>query len=247
MIRENPIRESGGMERPGTVKRESQTYRGIEYAAERFGYALMHLAASIFLLFCFFPTVIHAAIYGYVDEGGAYHFTNIKPANNRYQIIVETDEPAHRGLGLARNWRSDEERHGLIKQAKTLLGVPYKLGGDNLAGMDCSAFVRRMFSAVEVSLPRTAREQYDAGKRISRQELTTGDLVFFKTKRYEQYPTHVGIYMGNDQFIHASALNKGGVRIDSLSSDFYNARFIGASRIKALPEQNSTTIVTASK
>lgn len=182
-----------------------------------------------------------------MDESGAYHFTNIKPANKPYQIIVETKEPAHGGRGLVRPWRDDEERYGLIKQAKTLLGVPYRLGGDNLTGIDCSAFVKRMFSLVEVTLPRTAREQYEVGKRISRQELTMGDLVFFRTKRYEQYPTHVGIYMGNDRFIHASALNKGGVRIDSLSSDFYNARFIGGSRVKALPGPSSAAIVTASK
>ena len=207
----------------------------------------MYLILGIFSLLFFAPTATYASIYGYVDESGAYHFTNIKPANSQYQIIIETKEPAHGGQGLARHWRSDEERYGLIKQAKTLLGVPYKLGGDDLAGLDCSAFVRRMFSVVEVALPRTAREQYNVGKRISRQELTIGDLVFFRTKRYEQHPTHVGIYMGNDQFIHASALNKGGVRIDSLSSDFYNARFIGGSRVKALPEQNSAAIVTASK
>ncbi len=207
----------------------------------------MYLTIVIFLLLSFAPTTMYASIYGYVDESGAYHFTNIKPANKQYQIIVETKEPARGGQGLVRFWRDDEERYGLIKQAKTLLGVPYKLGGDNLTGIDCSAFVKRMFSLVDVALPRTAREQYDVGKRISRQELAMGDLVFFRTKRYEQYPTHVGIYMGNDQFIHASALNKGGVRIDSLSSDFYNVRFIGASRVKALPEPGSTAILTASK
>ena len=208
----------------------------------------MYFAIGMFLLFCFGPTTIHAGIYGYVDESGAYYFTNIRPANKQYQIIIETKEVAHgSGQGIARPWRSDEERYGLIKQAKTLLGVPYKLGGDNLAGIDCSAFVKKMFSSVDVALPRTAREQYGVGKRISREELTMGDLVFFKTKRYEQYPTHVGIFMGNGQFIHASALNKGGVRIDSLSSDFYNARFIGGSRVKALPEDSSATIVTASK
>jgi cell wall-associated NlpC family hydrolase len=104
-----------------------------------------------------------------------------------------------------------------------------------------------MFSSVDVALPRTAREQYDAGRKISREELTMGDLVFFRTKQREQYPTHVGIYMGNGQFIHASALNKGGVRIDSLSADFYNARFIGGTRMRALPEGSSPAIVTASK
>jgi hypothetical protein len=220
---------------------------GVEFMMERLRYGLVYPAIGIFLLFSFIPGTIYAGIYGYVDEGGAYHFTNIKPANKQYQILIETEEPARGGKGLTRYWRGDEERYGLIKQAKTLLGVPYKLGGDNLAGMDCSAFVRRVFSLVDVALPRTAREQYDVGKRIPRQGLTMGDLVFFKTKRYEQYPTHVGIYMGNDQFIHASAMHKGGVRIDSLSSDFYNARFIGGSRVKALPEESSTAIVTASK
>ena len=207
----------------------------------------MHLALGIVLVLFFAPTVTYASIYWYVDESGAYHFTNIKPANKQYQVIVETKEPAHGAQGLVRPWRNDGERSGLINQAKTFLGVPYKLGGDNLNGMDCSAFVKRMFSLVDVALPRTAREQYDVGRRVSRQELTMGDLVFFKTKRYEQYPTHVGIYMGSDRFIHASALNKGGVRIDSLSSDFYSARFIGGSRVKALPEGSSTSIVTAAK
>jgi len=208
----------------------------------------MYCIVAILLLFCSAPLTLHASIFGYVDEAGAYHFTNIKPANRHYQIIVETKEPVRAsGQGVSRSWRNDEERYGLINQAKTLLGVPYKLGGESLAGIDCSAFVKKMFSSVDVTLPRTAREQYDVGRRISRGELTTGDLVFFRTKKYEQHPTHVGIYMGNGQFIHASALHKGGVRIDSLSADFYNARFIGGSRIKTLPEESSPAVVTASK
>jgi len=208
----------------------------------------MYFVIVILFLFCFGPTTMYAGIYGYVDESGAYHFTNIKPASGQYQIVIETKESLHSsGQSIARPWRNDEERYGLIKQAKTLLGVPYKLGGDGLTGIDCSAFVKKMFSLVDVALPRTAREQYGVGKRISREELTTGDLVFFRTKPYEQNPTHVGIFMGNGQFIHASALHRGGVRIDSLSSDFYNVRFIGGSRVKALPEGSSTAIVTASK
>jgi hypothetical protein len=208
----------------------------------------MYFFITLLLILCSAPTTLYASIYGYVDDGGAYHFTNIRPANKQYSVIVETQEPT-RGLGkhFARPWRDDEERYGLIKQAKTLLGVPYKLGGDGLTGIDCSAFVRRMFSSVDVALPRTAREQYDAGRKISWEELTMGDLVFFRTKQHEQYPTHVGIYMGNGQFIHASALNKGGVRIDSLSTDFYNARFIGGARMRPLPESGSSAIITASK
>jgi cell wall-associated NlpC family hydrolase len=208
----------------------------------------MYFTLIFLLLLCAAPDMLCAGIYGYVDDGGAYHFTNIRPANKQYSIVIETREPASGpGQHPARPWRDDEERQGLIKQAKTLLGVPYKLGGDGLTGIDCSAFVRRMFSSVDVALPRTAREQYEAGRKISRQELTMGDLVFFRTKQHEQHPTHVGIYIGNGQFIHASALNKGGVRIDSLSADFYNARFIGGTRVRALPEDSSPAIVTASK
>jgi hypothetical protein len=186
-----------------------------------------------------------AGIYGYMDDGGSYHFTNIKPSNKQYYVLIETKEPsrgpAHGTHGPGQNhrrpWRDDEERHSLIKQARTFLGVPYKLGGEGMSGIDCSAFVKKIFSSIDVALPRTAREQYDAGRKISKSELTTGDLVFFTTKKYEQYPTHVGIFIGNDQFIHASALKKGGVKIDSLSSDFYNARFIGGTRVMPLPEE----------
>jgi NlpC/P60 family len=208
----------------------------------------MYFIIGVFLLLFSTPFTLHASIFGYVDEGGAYHFTNIKPANRQYQIVVETKESLHAGArGALRSWRSDDERYGLIKQAKTLLGVPYKLGGESLAGIDCSAFVKKMFSGIDVALPRTAREQYEVGRRVSRDELTTGDLVFFRTKQHEPHPTHVGIYMGNGQFIHASALKKAGVKIDSLSADFYNTRFIGASRVVTLPDESSTPVITASK
>lgn len=211
---------------------------------------MLHLVCVIALvcLWPLWPLTASCAIYGYQDESGDFHFTNIRPANKKYTVIIETREAEQgQSRGIAPPWRSDQERQNLIKQAKDLLGVPYKLGGDGLKGIDCSAFVRKMFSAFDVSLPRTAREQYDVGKKIERNQLTTGDLVFFRTKQSDPHPTHVGIFMGNDQFIHASALGKGGVRIDSLSSEFYDRRFIGATRIKPLPDNSSDVIITASK
>jgi hypothetical protein len=208
----------------------------------------MQILVCILALVCFLPSTVSANIYGYQDDTGAYHFTNIKPASKKYTIVIETRDPQRGPVqGLGRPWQSDEERRSLIRQAKGLLGVPYKLGGEGLTGIDCSAFVKKMFSTFEVFLPRTAREQYDIGKKITRDQLSMGDLVFFKTKQHEPHPTHVGIFMGNDQFIHASALNKSGVRIDSLSSEFYDRKFIGATRIKSLPEGNGAAIVTASR
>ena len=208
----------------------------------------MRCLVYIFSFFLAFPLTVSANIYGYQDDTGAFHFTNIKPANRKYTIVIETRDIQRGALqGAGSPWQSDAERQSLVRQAKGLLGVPYKLGGDGLAGIDCSAFVRRMFSSFEVSLPRTAREQFDVGRKIARDQLTAGDLVFFKTRQYESHPTHVGIFIGNDEFIHASALKKGGVRIDSLSTDFYDRRFIGGTRIKSLPDGNAPAIVTASK
>jgi len=212
------------------------------------GWNPMRCLVYIFAVVALFPLTASASIYGYQDDTGAYHFTNIKPANRKYTIVIETRDPQRGGpQGPGSPWQSDAERQSLVRQAKGLLGVPYKLGGDGLAGIDCSAFVRRMFSSFDVSLPRTAREQFDVGRKIGRDQLTAGDLVFFKTRQHESHPTHVGIFIGNDEFIHASALKKGGVRIDALSSDFYDRRFIGATRIKSLPDSNAPAIVTASK
>ena len=205
------------------------------------------IALTALMVALLLPASAVAGIYGYQDEGGTYHFTNVKPANRKYVVIIENKEPLRGVQGISVPWRDDEERHGLIKQARSMLGMPYKLGGDGPNGIDCSAYVKRTFSAFDVALPRTAREQYEVGRRISRENLSMGDLVFFRTKAHEGHPTHVGIYMGNGQFIHASALRKGGVRVDSLSDDFYDKRFLGATRLKALPDSGGTTIITASK
>ena len=122
---------------------------------------LLCIVALVWLL----PSTVSGNIYGYQDDTGAYHFTNIKPANKKYTIVIETKDPQRGPVqGLGHPWQSDEERQSLIRQAKGLLGVPYKLGGEGLAGIDCSAFVKKMFSSFDVLLPRTAREQYDIGR-----------------------------------------------------------------------------------
>jgi peptidoglycan endopeptidase LytE len=130
-------------------------------------------------------------------------------------------------------WKSDEERYMLVKVAKSFMGAPYRYGGESLRGLDCSAFVKKIYDIFDVQLPRIARDQYKTGPRISREELSVGDLVFFKTKRYAKYPTHVGIYIGEGNFIHSSSTRaRIGVTIDSLQTDFYNRAYIGATRVK---------------
>jgi cell wall-associated NlpC family hydrolase len=91
--------------------------------------------------------------------------------------------------------------------------------------------VQRVFSLVGIDLPRTAREQFRAGELISKEELSVGDLVFFRT--YASFPSHVGIYIGNNLFIHASSRAKR-VTITSLDTPYFLRRFIGAKRL--IPE-----------
>jgi peptidoglycan DL-endopeptidase LytE len=131
---------------------------------------------------------------------------------------------------LLGNWSSSDERKLFIKVATGFLGAPYRLGGSTIRGIDCSAFVRKMYEFFDIALPRTAREQSEVGMSIDKGELAEGDLVFFRTRR----PVgHVGIYVGNNEFVHASSRDKV-VRIDSLNTPYFNKRFVRAIRVKGL-------------
>ncbi|MBS4058936.1 MAG: LysM peptidoglycan-binding domain-containing protein [Bacteroidetes bacterium] len=119
-------------------------------------------------------------------------------------------------------------RERLIVFAKKMLHLPYRFGGSSPFGIDCSAYVQKVYGFIGLDLPRTAREQFRFGEGIDKEELSVGDLVFFRT--YASFPSHVGIYLGNNLFIHASSRNKR-VTIDSLDTPYYVKRFIGAKRI----------------
>lgn len=112
--------------------------------------------------------------------------------------------------------------------SKKMLDIPYKFGGSSLMGIDCSGYVQKVFGFLDISLPRTAREQFHFGEPVSKEDLNIGDLVFFRT--YASFPSHVGIYLGNNLFIHASSKARK-VSIDSLETPYYIKRFIGAKRI----------------
>ncbi|HOT42403.1 MAG TPA: LysM peptidoglycan-binding domain-containing C40 family peptidase [Syntrophorhabdaceae bacterium] len=130
-------------------------------------------------------------------------------------------------------WKSHDEKYMLVKVAKSFMGAPYKYGGNTVRGLDCSAYVKKIYEIFDVQLPRSAREQFHIGTKINKEDLAIGDLVFFRTKRYIKYPTHVGIYIGDGNFIHSSSGHgRIGVKIDSLSSDFYKRTYVGATRIK---------------
>jgi peptidoglycan endopeptidase LytE len=113
--------------------------------------------------------------------------------------------------------------------AKKMLNIPYKFGGSSIMmGIDCSAYVKKVYGLLGIDLPRTARQQFAQGEAIEKDELSIGDLVFFRT--YASFPSHVGIYLGNNLFIHASSRGKK-VTIDSLETPYYLKRFIGGKRL----------------
>ena len=133
-------------------------------------------------------------------------------------------------------WGSADERKLFIRVATGFMGAPYRLGGATVKGIDCSAFVRKMYEFFDISLPRTAREQSAVGVRIERGKLVEGDLVFFRTRK----PVgHVGIYIGNNEFVHASYKSKA-VRIDKLDQPYFQKRFLHAVRVKDLDPNDGT-------
>lgn len=115
----------------------------------------------------------------------------------------------------------------LFKLLDEWMGTRYRLGGTSKDGIDCSAFMQTLFLGLYgITLPRTAREQYDFSKKISRTELKEGDLVFFNTIGGV---SHVGMYLQNNKFVHAST---GGVTISDLYDEYWSRKFIGVGRVE---------------
>ena len=119
----------------------------------------------------------------------------------------------------------------IIDNAKRYLGGKYLWGGTNPNGFDCSGYIKYLYEKAGIELPRTAYQQSKVGKLIKRDELKKGDLLFFLTDKTRHIPiTHVGMYIGNDKFIHAASKAKG-IIISSLSKSKYSKYFVKAKRI----------------
>lgn len=110
---------------------------------------------------------------------------------------------------------------GVISTAKSLTGSPYVWGGTTPGGFDCSGFIQYAFAQNGESIPRTVSQMWNAGSYVS--SPSTGDIVFFETRTG---PSHAGIYVGNNQFIHAGSST--GVTISSLSNPYWSSNYMGA-------------------
>lgn len=123
----------------------------------------------------------------------------------------------------------------VVSRARSYMNTPYKYGGTTTLGMDCSGLLMRSFEAIDMYIPRTAKEQSKLGKKVSIGELKKGDLVFFKTMKKKGRVTHAGLVTDarkKDRIIIIHASSSKGVIEVNLMSDYYRKTFVKARRLK---------------
>jgi len=180
------------------------------------------------------------AAYHFIDESGFYkvrigNFPSRQEAVDRaeglkaariveeYFIIAPGDYAAARPQAAG----EPQLRNEIIRTAERFIGVPYKWGGEStVSGFDCSGLTMVVYQLNGLELPRTSGEQWAAGSPVGEGDLSRGDLVFFATRGGGKV-SHVGIYLGGGEFLHAPRRGTP-IQVASLSSDYYRARYLGA-------------------
>lgn len=171
--------------------------------------------------------------------------SSVRPSAAPYPIIGGYQNS---GNGVNTEYASMDRRpvgvhDTLMQEYHEWAGTPYRFGGENRDGIDCSALTQRIFKEqFNYALPRTAGEQMKKGRRISRAALKPGDLVFFKPTRRLN---HVGVYLGNGSFMHASSSQ--GVMISQLDSHYWARRYVQARRPLELPQQLASRTSNSSR
>jgi cell wall-associated NlpC family hydrolase len=151
---------------------------------------------------------------------------------------VQADPPAAAGADTGNPTihfiqRYTSAAQQLVLEGLGYLGIPYRFGGTSPeTGLDCSGLVQQVFrNALGLDMPRTAAEMARVGDRVAKDDLKPGDLVFFNTMR--RTFSHVGIYLGDNRFLHAPSTG-GKVRVDDMTDSYWLRRFTGARRV--MPE-----------
>jgi cell wall-associated NlpC family hydrolase len=142
--------------------------------------------------------------------------------------IIGQSQPGVASTRIINPRQPVEPNHTLIEIAEGLRGKPYRYGGGTPKGFDCSGFVHYAYSKAGLSIPRTTGEQYRIAQRLSISEARPGDLLFFRINSRKL--KHVGLYMGNRRFIHAST-SKRRIAEASLDDPYWDKRLLGVGRI----------------
>ena len=155
---------------------------------------------------------------------------NKKLLSQQNKLLGQLDDIEDKRNSLAQS-ALEYNKENLLVNAKKHLGGKYVWGGTHPEGFDCSGYTQYIYEKEGVSIPRTAYEQSKVGKEVSRYNLKKGDLLFFLTDKSRGIPvTHVGMYIGNGNFIHAASKRKG-IIISSLEKSRYGSLFVKATRI----------------
>lgn len=174
----------------------------------------------------------------------AYHFSDasgfykVRFGNYATRDLAVREAESYRAQGIITEYYivrpspaagTRAAREQIVKTALNYIGVSYKWGGESTdEGFDCSGLTMTVYQLNGYDLPRTSRQQWATGAVVDRDELLRGDLVFFATAGGRRV-THVGIYTGDNQFIHAPGRGKR-IQVTSLTKRYYRDRFVGARR-----------------
>lgn len=204
---------------------------------------------AVAVLFCILPSISYAANYHVVQPKDTlwgisrtygitvedlYQLNNLNSdlifPGQRLIVSKEAGVEENTDDGNAAEEEAKVEDNDLVSQmldfAKTFIGTPYKSAGSSPGGFDCSGFTSYVYKQFNINLPRVAKDQYYFGKAVSANEAKPGDLVAFAEKGYIH---HVGIYMGNGEFIHSSSTQ--GVVISKTNDTYWGPRLLGYCRV----------------
>jgi cell wall-associated NlpC family hydrolase len=168
------------------------------------------------------------------SDGDLAGVTTEIPADNQAAMTPENEDAAPAEAGNRETTAGSEVSRGnstarvIVNNSLRYLGAPYRYGGTTPSGFDCSGFVRYVFGLEDIELPRSSREQATVGTHVDKGSLLPADLVFFKTDGSSRI-NHVGIYLGDNNFVHASRTR--GIVITSLDDKYYLKAYYGARRV----------------
>lgn len=150
-------------------------------------------------------------------------FFSCSPEQHKFKIINATEQTISKPKEFDKNFI----KNVILKEFEEWEGTPHKMGGNSKRGIDCSGFAHHMYTELfNINVPRTTKQFFTAGIKINKSQLKPGDLVAFMP---HSYPRHVGIYIGNNKFIHASTSN--GVIMSDLGNPYWEKYYVMSRRI----------------